>query len=202
MAKNSPFWFVFGFAAGLVCVVGAIVVLLVVRPFGAVEIYADDDSGVQVAVWDRTSVAGQADQAALECDLQTLRSQIELYKIQHFDRLPGTREDGSFDGTLFVQQMTRRTDVDGTPAGSGSQAGPFDATLGPYLVQMPANRFVDPSVGTCVTGGPGPAPEDGSSGWWMDTSMGTIFANHRVADPDEADPAADPDPSDGPSVSR
>ncbi len=191
MAKNSPSWFVFGFAAGLACVIGAIVVLLVVRPFGAVEIYADDDSGVQFGVWDPTSSAGQADQAALRSDLQTLRSQIELYKIQHIDRVPGMRDDGSFDGTLFVQQMTRRTDADGTPGGSSDQTGPFDATLGPYLSQMPANRFVDPAVGTRVAGGPGPAPGDGSTGWWVDTSMGTIFANHRAADStDEPDATA------------
>ena len=105
----------------------------------------------------------------LESDLQTLRSQIELYKVQHMDRLPGLDENDRFDGKLFVAQMTGRTDPDGR-VGAGE--------MGPYLYKMPANPFVDAKVAATVKAGRSDCPFVGSSGWYYDVrGTGLFFAN-------------------------
>ncbi len=122
-----------------------------------------------------TTPCAEAREAALASDLQTLRSQIELYKVQHNDRLPGLGDDERFDGALFARQMLERTDAMGTVRESGD--------YGPYLTEMPANPFVEDDKAARVSGGRGDAPGDGSSGWYVNTRVGTIFAN-------------DPEPSD------
>jgi hypothetical protein len=57
--------------------------------------------------------------------LQTLRTQIELYKRQHNDRLPELSKYPAW------AQLTKRTKADGTPAMNGP--------LGPYLDAPPVN---------------------------------------------------------------
>jgi general secretion pathway protein G len=65
----------------------------------------------------------QARESSLRSDLQTMRSQIELYDIQHLDNLPGA-------GTAtFVQAMTGQTDV----------AGAVGTGFGPYVLAIPTN---------------------------------------------------------------
>ena len=44
--------------------------------------------------------------SSLQSDLQTVRSQIELYKIQHLDNLPAQNGDAS---AIFQTQMTTKT---------------------------------------------------------------------------------------------
>ncbi len=55
-----------------------------------------------------TEASTEAKLSSLCTDLQTLRSQIELYKIQHNDVPP------SFAG--FVAEMTTYSDIDGNTA--------------------------------------------------------------------------------------
>lgn len=71
---------------------------------------------------------GDARGSALNSDLQTVRSQIELYKIQHLDALPGT-----VPGVTLQQHLTMKTDAHGRldPAGA----------FGPYLQQFPTNPY-------------------------------------------------------------
>lgn len=110
----------------------------------------------------------EAHESALSSDLQTLRSQLELYKVQHLDQCPGIGPDGKFDGELFAKQLLERTDERGR-VGAGA--------FGPYLQRMPANPFIDGPAARNVSGGPGAAPGDGSTGWWFDTINGYFFAN-------------------------
>ncbi len=70
-----------------------------------------------------TEASTEAKLSALCTDLQTLRSQIELYKIQHNDVPP------SFAN--FVAQMTAKTDVYGAPG----------TDFGPYLQKIAVNQF-------------------------------------------------------------
>ncbi|HEV57813.1 MAG TPA: type II secretion system protein, partial [Phycisphaerales bacterium] len=68
----------------------------------------------------------QARLSELLSALQDVRSQIELYRIQHEDRLPGqTQKDGPVDPARFVQDLTQQK-ADG---------------LGPYLKRIPRNTF-------------------------------------------------------------
>lgn len=68
----------------------------------------------------------QSKVSSAKSSLQSLRSQISLYKIQHTNDAPPT------DETTFVAQMTGTTD--GAGATTGTQ-------FGPYLQAMPANPF-------------------------------------------------------------
>jgi hypothetical protein len=66
-----------------------------------------------------------AKRSSLLSTLTTLRSQIEMYKQQHGDRLPELSKYPEW------AQLTRRTRADGTPA--------TDGTFGPYIMSAPAN---------------------------------------------------------------
>jgi general secretion pathway protein G len=76
-----------------------------------------------------TSASQDARKNSLVSQLQTLRSQLELYKLQHLDQLPSTLIGNSPAWT----QMTNKTDAAGA-VGVGT-AFPF----GPYLQADPAN---------------------------------------------------------------
>ncbi len=78
-----------------------------------------------------TSASTEAKESALVSDLQSVRSQIELYKIHHNDNLPGTQ------GISFVLAMTSKTDQDGV-VGVGATF-----RFGPYMQSVPVNPFND-----------------------------------------------------------
>jgi type II secretion system protein G len=76
-----------------------------------------------------TSASTEAKESALVSDLQSVRSQVELYKIHHNDNLPGTQ------GETFVVAMTSKTNQDGVV---GTGAG---YRFGPYMQRIPDNPF-------------------------------------------------------------
>ncbi|MBS3733876.1 MAG: hypothetical protein KGY99_03010 [Phycisphaerae bacterium] len=121
-----------------------------------------------------TEVSAEAEEACLMSDLQTLRSQIELYRVQHNDRYPGqgageTVED--VDPADFVADLTGMTNAAGT-------TDPDDGEVyyGPYLRSFPTNPFVDGPAGAQVTIGSGPVPPDRTTGWYFDTNTGVLHA--------------------------
>ncbi|MCX5635262.1 MAG: prepilin-type N-terminal cleavage/methylation domain-containing protein [Planctomycetota bacterium] len=121
-----------------------------------------------------TNASTEAKQSSLQSDLQMLRSQIELYKIQHNDFLPpGT------SAAAFETAMTTYTMADGSAA---SPQAPGDGVYGPYMRKIPSNQFVaDVTAAATVTPGTGTCPQDGSSGWWYNTADGDIRANSDKA---------------------
>jgi len=76
-----------------------------------------------------TSASQDARRNSLTSQLQTLRSQLELYKLQHLDQMPSTLVNSPFDWT----QLTAKTNDQGA-TGTGT-AYPF----GPYLQADPVN---------------------------------------------------------------
>lgn len=125
-----------------------------------------------------TEASTEAKESSLCTDLQTLRSQIELYKIQHDDRPPRLAD--------FVAQMTRKTDVDGT-------VNPDDGKYGPYLQKVPSNPFVPDAVRADDSGNGtieawGTAGSDTAS-WQYDENTGKI----RPADSYDGDGDGAPD---------
>jgi len=107
-----------------------------------------------------TEASTEAKTSSLCTDLQTMRSQIELYKIQHNDQLPGS------GGATFVQAMTGQTDV----------AGAVGTDYGPYLQKIPTNQFNDDDTIT-ENGTLG----DGSGGWEFNTTTGAFHADDSTA---------------------
>ena len=102
----------------------------------------------------------QAKENSVKADLQTIRSQIELFKVQHTDVLPG-----SVSGTTFVAAMTGITNVAGATAASG---------YGPYLLAIPVNPFKDLATVTEVAA-------DGTganvAGWHYNNTSGKFQAD-------------------------
>ncbi|MCK4623790.1 MAG: prepilin-type N-terminal cleavage/methylation domain-containing protein [Phycisphaerae bacterium] len=106
-----------------------------------------------------TEASNDARNSALKSDLQTFRSQIELYKIQHLDALPGA------GGATFIQAMTGQTELDGDVWVAGD-------AYGPYLQKIPTNQFnnlntvnIDGTVG------------DDNAGWDFNSTSGQINAD-------------------------
>jgi len=113
-----------------------------------------------------TDASTEAKESALCSDLQTMRSQIELYKIQHNDNPPSL--------ATFKDQMTEQTDVEGDPG----------VDYGPYLQQVPTNQFNDSKQldGSGAAGGPG-VGGDAEAGWDYDETNGEIHPNDALSSP-------------------
>jgi general secretion pathway protein G len=115
-----------------------------------------------------TEASTEAKLSSLCTDLQTLRSQIELYKIQHNDTPPTFAN--------FTAQMTAQTDITGA-AGTD---------YGPYMQKIPINQFNNKTA-LDNTGTVG----DDVGGWEYDQATGSINADDNydqdgVAGPDHA----------------
>ena len=84
-----------------------------------------------------TNASKEAKQSSLVTMVQSLRSQIALFKLQHNDYLPGTNplNGATFDQTVFWDQMTLFTDVTG--ATNATKTVQFDK--GPYMQSLPKN---------------------------------------------------------------
>ncbi|MFC1633892.1 competence type IV pilus major pilin ComGC [Planctomycetota bacterium] len=121
-----------------------------------------------------TEASTEAKTSSLCTDLQTVRAQIELYKIQHLDQLPGT------GGPDFETAMTTYTLQDGS---SAATQAPGDGVYGPYLGKIPSNPFIAiaADANDVTEQATGSAPGDDSSGWFFNTTTGKFQANDDEA---------------------
>jgi general secretion pathway protein G len=134
-----------------------------------------------------TQASTEAKGNSLASDLQSLRSQIELYKVQHNDVPPG-----QVNGT-FTEQMIWATDINGNRAGTPSKVrDPLNKIdYGPYLERVPINPFndekdstYDPAIhGSIASVTTKPAGADGTTSWVYNSSTGEIWANNTGATP-------------------
>jgi general secretion pathway protein G len=83
-----------------------------------------------------SNASTDAKKNSLTSQLQTMRSQIELYKLQHNDQLPSKLKADGLHGAVpdDWDQLTGQTDVTGTTA-----AATATQKFGPYLQQIPTN---------------------------------------------------------------
>jgi general secretion pathway protein G len=116
-----------------------------------------------------TQASNDARESALSSDLQTLRSQIELYKVQHLERLPSIDENNALDTANFGARMTGRTDNDGALNAAG--------LLGPYLQKAPTNPFVAANGDQFSFGTAAVSPGDDTTGWYFNTDTGAVWPN-------------------------
>ncbi len=116
-----------------------------------------------------TQASTEAKQNSLCSDLQTLRSQIELYKVQHNDTPPAC--------ATFTNQMIYCSTIGGVTNTSKQRDTTYN--LGPYLERVPENPFnglatlravTDP----CDAGG-------GTAGWAYVEVTGEIRADDTTA---------------------
>lgn len=120
-------------------IVGAVTIVVGICVFGC-------DRG-------REDALAEAKLSHLRANLQSVRAQLELYRLHHNGTYPSDVMDG----------LTRKT----TAFGEVSPAGP----CGPYLHVFPANPFVDDPAEALKTGGkPG-------QGWSYNSATGAFAAN-------------------------
>ena len=113
-----------------------------------------------------TEASTEAKTNSLMSDLQTVRSQIELYKVQHNDALPNPEADGTWP------RMTSKTTIAGVVDASGA--------YGPYLQQIPKNPFNDKKT---VRGEAGASTAGADThGWVFNTDTGAFQADDTVSD--------------------
>jgi len=95
--------------------------------------------------------------SALRATLQTVRSQLELYKAQHNGVYPPAAAAGVWT------EMTQKTNVAGVVTGGA------DAKYGPYLQTVPINP-VDDTTDMATA-------QDGTNGWAYDPGTGVFKSN-------------------------
>jgi general secretion pathway protein G len=109
-----------------------------------------------------TNASQDARKNSLTSQLQTIRSQIELYKLQHRDTLP--------DLITSWDQLTMKTDEDGNTTNA-------DATLlkfGPYLQANPVNPiFSNAAKSSAVIQGDGTGAPGTDAAWTYDYGSGS-----------------------------
>ena len=88
-----------------------------------------------------TSASESAKASSLVTQLQSLRSQLELYQLEHNGDYP------SATTATFWAQLTDETELDGTTPEAG------DSTYGPYLQKIITNPFEDSSTVVADTTG-------------------------------------------------
>jgi general secretion pathway protein G len=85
-----------------------------------------------------TDASTQSKVSSCRTTLQSLRSQIELYKIQHNDVTPGNVA-GALDTAVWEAQMTTYSDAQGNT--NATKTAVF--CYGPYIQQVPFNPWND-----------------------------------------------------------
>ena len=98
--------------------------------------------------------------SVVKASLHTVRSQLELYRMQHNTTYPLL--------ATWSNQMTKKTDADGTVNVAGA--------YGPYLLATPVNPMDNSSAIDAV--------QDGSGGWAYDQSTGAFKADDGAAETD------------------
>ena len=114
-----------------------------------------------------TNASQDARKSNLASQVQTLKSQIELYKLQHHDAPPQLQTNWD--------QFTKCTNDSGTVSTAANPVLPDPTTgyqYGPYMQTTPTNPLTASSAVAALN-----AP-DGSHGWTFDTVTGTI---HGIA---------------------
>lgn len=115
-----------------------------------------------------TNASEDARRNSLTSQLQTLRSQVELYKLQHRDRFPLADLD-DITTAWDWDQLTTKTDEDGVAGGA----------LGPYMQQVPINPLNADSDMTSVAADPAVGTVYNGFGFVFSQATGKIFATDK-----------------------
>ena len=123
-----------------------------------------------------------AKESAAKSDLMTIRTQIELYKLQHNGYPPGYVNGADAPIATVSLQLIGTTTVTGQTSPITIPADPF--LYGPYLKKIPKNPFNELStieyvaVGTTFAA----AANGTSSGWLYKKETAEIVMNWTGAD--------------------
>jgi len=111
-----------------------------------------------------TNASETARASSLSAQLQTIRSQLELYQVQHIGNYPAANVDNGSGAAWSA--LTTETEISGV---AGDNPDVLNNNLGPYLQQPPLNAFEATST---VSAGPSAQ----GLGWVYDATDGSILA--------------------------
>ena len=179
--KSNVILFVVGFVVGIGSLLGALAltpnIISAAQP-QEITLYSPQMEKAMIRFFENmtmmtdevvTTSSVETRESALMSDLQTIRSQLELYKIQHLDNAPHLGENGKLDTANFVARLISQTDIDGKISPS--------STYGPYLQRFPDNPFVEENGDRITFGTQNPPPGDGKTGWYFNTKTWKFSAN-------------------------
>ena len=116
------------------------------------------------------NASGEAEASAIRQNLAVVRSQIELYRVQHDGDLPGATE------AQFLAKLTAGTDRDGN---AGTDYGPYITGRFPENPAADAGKESKIEVNT-DTPNDAELPE-GGEGWWYNSDTGEFRAKGELA---------------------
>ena len=114
-------------------------------------------------------ISDDAEETALEQQLQRVRTAVEFYSFQHDQENPGMDPStSSWSATTFANQLVLASDLDGYTASAGTSGYPYVPYLTDGIPENPINGL--PTVHLVGPGGSFSNPDD-STGWvyWADT---------------------------------
>jgi general secretion pathway protein G len=112
-----------------------------------------------------TNASEDARQSSVTSQLQTLRSQVELFKLQHRERYP-TADINDVTSAWDWSKLTGKTDEDGVAGGN----------YGPYLQQTPINPLNSLNTVESVATDPTPGTTTSAAGFVFSQATGKTFA--------------------------
>jgi general secretion pathway protein G len=113
-----------------------------------------------------SEASSEARKSSVQSNLQMVRSQIELFKIQHNDNIPG------FGTASFYDCLTEKTDIYGAVDAAGD--------YGPYMQTFPSNALntlgsnIDESEVVILA--TGTRAVSATDGWAWDTNSEDFYA--------------------------
>lgn len=127
--------------------------------------------------------AAEAKESAVKSTLYSVRSQIEMYKMQHNGLFPGYIGTAQVPNVDYLyNQFIGTTTVNGMPTSSRTPSATYP--YGPYLVQMPKNPYNNLAtvklVGSAVTDFS--LATDETTGWLYQKETGTFKINQSGSD--------------------
>ncbi len=145
-----------------------------------------------------SSASTDAQEAALDSNLNALRSAIELYKVQHNGNYPGAVAATGATCTVgaagtgaintqqaVIDQLTKYSSASGTTctAFNSSATAANNTILGPYLRKgIPADSITNSAAIAVATAGTPLAPSAATGGWAYDVKSGQIVMNSNATD--------------------
>jgi prepilin-type N-terminal cleavage/methylation domain-containing protein len=146
-----------------------------------------------IAIPQFSNSSGDAQEAALDANLATMRSAIELYRVQHGNSYPTAKAsvgdaactgDGATKGTgpinteaAFKEHMTYFSTKDGATCSIAATGYIY----GPYMRAVPAEPIKN-SATVAVTAGALPAAATDGSGWIYSNTTGALAMNSQAND--------------------
>ncbi|MCD2519152.1 prepilin-type N-terminal cleavage/methylation domain-containing protein [Massilia sp. G4R7] len=146
-----------------------------------------------IAIPQFSNTSSDAQEAALDANLNTMRSAIELYRLQHNNRYPGAvatsggtncpagdagtsaATDAASQAIAFTQALTMYSNAAGQTCKTNPAGGAF--VYGPYLRAVPGEPVTPSTTVAIVNDAANAIPTATTGGWRFNITTGQLVMN-------------------------